>query len=63
MNTLLSKTLITITAIAAITLLVNTALSKGIDGAVLMAGLSILGGLAGYSLKKPTHKPPPPAGS
>ncbi|MBA7538065.1 hypothetical protein ES705_30339 [subsurface metagenome] len=39
-------------AIIAVSLVVVYALSKGIDGAVLMPGLAIIGGLGGYQLKK-----------
>ena len=38
-------------AILVVGLLVWAALSKGIDGAVFMTGLAIVGGLGGYEVK------------
>lgn len=38
-------------AMTVVGLLVWYALSKGIDGSVLMSGLAIIGGLGGYGLK------------
>lgn len=45
------KTKIIILAILVVTLLEIIALFKGIDGAVFMSALSIIGGLAGYHIK------------
>ncbi len=39
-------------AIIAVSLVVVYALSKGIDGAVLMSGIAIIAGLGGYQVKK-----------
>lgn len=44
-------TKITITAIAAITMLELTALAKGIDGTLYMLSIAMISGLAGYKLK------------
>ena len=38
-------------AMAVVAFLAWTALSKGIDGAVFMTGLAIVGGLGGYEIK------------
>ena len=52
------KTLITIVAIGSVTALEIAALFAGIDGALFMAGLTLVGGLAGYQLKRVISKPP-----
>jgi len=39
-----------------VALLVWAALSKGIDGAVFMTGLAIVGGLGGYEIKSLIEK-------
>lgn len=49
-----------------VALLVWYAMSKGIDGAVLMSGLALIGGLGGYQVKasvdarKKSEAPPTP---
>lgn len=45
------KTKIVLTAIAAVTILAGIAMFKGIDGALYLSSLAIIGGLAGYELK------------
>jgi len=45
------KTLIILAAIVSITILEGIALLKGIDGALFMSSLALVGGLAGYELK------------
>lgn len=43
---------VAITAIIAITLLDTVALLRGINGAILMAALALIGGLAGYEVRR-----------
>ena len=45
------QTLIIVVAIISILIMECIALLKGIDGALLMTSLAIVGGLAGYELK------------
>ena len=49
---MMNKTLIIVSAIIIIGLLTSIAILKGIDGAIFMSSLSIIGGLAGYELKR-----------
>lgn len=45
-----------ITAIICITLLVGTALLKGIDGVALSAGIAVIAGLGGWVIPTPKRK-------
>jgi len=45
------ETIISLTAIFSILLLTSVALLKGIDGALFMSAVAIIGGIAGYELK------------
>lgn len=45
------KTKITIIAVIAVFILCGIAMLKGIDGAIYMTSLALIGGLAGYELK------------
>ena len=47
-----SSVLVVITAIVAVTAIELMALAKGIDGAILAASLTIIGGLAGWRVGK-----------
>lgn len=47
------KERIIIVAITGITIMVSVALLKGIDGALFMAGLAAVGGLAGWAQPQP----------
>jgi len=47
-----NRLIISVVAIICITILEAIALSKGIDGAMLMSALSIIGGIAGYKLRE-----------
>jgi len=55
------ETITSIVAILSIGGLTALALSHGIDGAVLMTALTIIGGLGGYSVGKRRGKSSPPA--
>jgi len=46
------KTIISLTAIASIAILTGIALFKGIDGALYMSSMAIIGGIAGYTFKE-----------
>lgn len=46
-----NKTLITATGILCVTILTLFAMHKGIDGAMFMTALAVIGGLAGYELR------------
>ena len=48
---MITKPTIVLTAIIGVVILVAIAMLKGIDGAVYMSGLTIIGGLAGYEIK------------
>jgi len=45
------KTLISISAILVIGILCSIAMLKGIDGALYMSSLAVIGGIAGYQIK------------
>jgi len=45
------KTKITLTTVIVIAVLATIAMLKGIDGALYMTALTLIGGLAGYELK------------
>ena len=53
---MLDKTTITITAIITIAILTGIAMFKGIDGAIFMTVIAVIGGLAGYELKSVKDK-------
>ena len=50
------KTIITVTAISAITALEILALSKGIDGTILAAVIASIAGLGGYKIRVLSEK-------
>jgi len=50
------KTIIALAAILAIVILTGIAVYKGIDGALYMSSLAIIGGIAGYTFKEPINK-------
>ena len=54
------KALPILIAIPCVTAIILAAISKDIDGAVLMSGLTIVGALAGWKTAK-GRKPPPPS--
>lgn len=45
-----------IVAIVAITIIIITGLSQGIDGNVIIASISVLGGLGGYVARQVNNK-------
>lgn len=53
----MNKNAVAITAIIAIAVIVAVSLWVGIDGNVVIASISILGGLGGYVAKQANSKP------
>jgi len=53
----MSKNVVAIVAIVAITIIVGLALYAGLDGNVIIASVSVVGGLGGYVARQVNAKP------